>query len=163
MATRQAARLKAQVQAALERDEPQTARQQILDEASETVHSGRDVTYGTPEDSFRNIASLWSAYWMAKHPGAMNTVTRVFNSHDVAVMMILMKTARLAANPNHHDSAVDIAGYAACLGDIQEASSELLGQGRGISSLSQMETHGLSKELAAARNETNQTKGSLRR
>ena len=33
--------------------------------------------------------------------------------------MILMKTARLATNQNHHDSTVDIAGYAACLGDIQ--------------------------------------------
>lgn len=74
----------------------------------EIVHKDRNANYGSPEDNFKQIAELWSAY--KKLP---------FTSADVAVMNMLIKVARLSTNPQHHDSTVDIAGYAACLGDIQ--------------------------------------------
>lgn len=107
--------------------EPETARQMILDEASEAIHGERNLNYGNPENNFTGIANLWNAYWSAKHSVSLRTM---FNSHDVAMLMILMKSARLATNRNHRDSCVDIAGYAACLGDIQAAASSFYGAGQ---------------------------------
>lgn len=71
----------------------------------------RATTYEEPEDSFRNIARLWDAYRVAKKDP-------VITSADVANMMILLKVARLTNNPSHYDSALDVAGYAACLADV---------------------------------------------
>jgi len=116
-----AARVRERVIHALnEEATPPTARQQILDEASDLTHKSRNTAYGNPEDNFRNIANLWNAYLVA-HIGPQ--VAQMLTTADVAIMMILMKTARLATNPNHHDSCVDIAGYAACLGDVQAAAA----------------------------------------
>lgn len=89
---------------------PVSPREAILDEAKGIVMKDRNSTYGNPEDNFRQIAALWSAY-KGVH----------FTSMDVALMNSLIKVARLAKSPEHHDSVVDIAGYAACAGDIQEA------------------------------------------
>jgi hypothetical protein len=122
MATK-AARVRERVIHALnEEATPPTARQQILDEASDLTHQSRNTAYGAPEDNFRNIANLWNAYFAARAPGFIVSEKNSITSGDVAIMMILMKTARLATTPNHHDSCVDIAGYAACLGDVQAAS-----------------------------------------
>lgn len=99
-------------------------RARILNEAMQITHKDRNSSYGNPEDNFKQIADLWNAYLKAKwsnrqvnYAGGMMPV----DSADVAVMSLLIKVARLAKTPSHHDSAVDIAGYAACLGDIQEA------------------------------------------
>lgn len=89
---------------------PPTPRQKLLDEARRIVSVDRNSSYGNPEDNFKQIAELWTAYKHAR-----------FTSVDVAVMCMLIKVARLAKSPGHHDSAVDIAGYAACLADVQEA------------------------------------------
>jgi len=40
--------------------------------------------------------------------------------HDVALMMALLKIARLKGNPIHGDSWVDLAGYAACGAESSE-------------------------------------------
>ncbi len=42
----------------------------------------------------------------------------VFEPRDVAMLMILLKIARLAETPNHRDSIVDIIGYAACYAEM---------------------------------------------
>lgn len=110
------------VAAVLEDSTPDTARAAILNEAMEIVHKDRNSAYGDPEDNFANIAAAWNAYLQAKIKGF---IVSELNSHDVAIMMVLMKTARLAVNPNHHDSTVDIAGYAACLGDIQQSAQQI--------------------------------------
>lgn len=126
MATK-AARIRERVVAALnEEATPPTARQQILDEASDLTHQSRNTAYGSPEDNFRNIANLWNAYLAAKRGQQVNGyIVSEITAADVAIMMILMKSARLATNPNHHDSCVDIAGYAACLGDVQAAAQQI--------------------------------------
>lgn len=91
-----------------------TAREQLLLEAIEITHKDRNTNYGNPEDNFQQIANLWNAY-------LGNRVQMItLQSHDVAIMSMLIKVARLAKNSNHHDSAVDVAGYAACLADIQK-------------------------------------------
>lgn len=82
-------------------------RKQVLDAAALCVTHDRNDTYGGPEDSFAIIADLWSVYWQA-------TDRINFEAHDVALMLALLKTARLVRNPKHADSWVDLAGYAAC-------------------------------------------------
>jgi len=53
--------------------------------------------------NFKRIADLWSAHLATK----ISTV-------DVAILLTLVKVARLKNSPDHRDSWVDIAGYAAC-------------------------------------------------
>jgi len=90
-------------------------REHVLDEAKKCVLQDRNSTYGKPEDNFRRIAELWTAYLniRPKDVGAPITPT------DVAQMMGLMKIARLAHNPTHKDSWIDLIGYAACGAGIE--------------------------------------------
>ena len=71
---------------------------------------GRGEAYGGPEDNFASVADLWTL-WL---DGSDGQVT----SKDVAVMLALVKIARLKRDINHKDSVVDLAGYAACLGEL---------------------------------------------
>lgn len=68
---------------------------------------GRGRAYGGPEDSFTEVARLWSVLF-----------DRTFAAYDVALALALLKVARLKSDPGHADSIVDLAGYAACLGEI---------------------------------------------
>ena len=91
-------------------------RAEILDEAKKCVGGQRPQDYGTPEDNFTTIGRLWSIYMHAAHPHipiSFNTIT----AKDVAVMMGLLKVARIARGSSL-DSFVDLAGYAACAGEI---------------------------------------------
>jgi hypothetical protein len=91
----------------------------LLDEAKKIVTGARRQSYGTPEDNFGCIACLWDDY--LRRRGAVHGGKDFdLQPSDVAVMMVLMKCARLAETPDHHDSAVDIAGYAACLARCQK-------------------------------------------
>lgn len=84
-----------------------TTRKTILDAAEKCVCHDRQDTHGRPEDSFGDIADLWTAYKGVK-----------FDPVDVAQMMILLKIARAKGNPKHADNWIDMAGYAACAGEI---------------------------------------------
>lgn len=84
-------------------------REDILKTAAEYVTRDRAATHGDAEDNFNLIAELWSAYLK---PEAHITAT------DVAVMMVLLKAARIASNDSNADNWIDIAGYAACGGEI---------------------------------------------
>lgn len=84
-------------------------RERLLKEAIGITTSDRNAAYGNPEDNFANIAAYWSSYLTQS-----TKVDIVISPQDVAHMMILMKVARLATNPTHYDSLLDIAGYAAC-------------------------------------------------
>ena len=83
-------------------------RADILATASEYVTQDRAATHGDAENNFRRIADLWNAYL------GVNTISAV----DVAVMLALLKVARIKSNPTHADNWIDIAGYAACGGEI---------------------------------------------
>lgn len=91
-------------------------REKVLAEAKRCVCGERDQSYGGPEDSFRLIAKLWEPYVKEKIVPKGTPVD--IEPEDVAVMMGLLKVARLASNPQHMDSWVDLAGYAACGGEI---------------------------------------------
>ncbi len=101
----------------------QSPRERLLREAIKITTSDRNREYGDPEDNFRNIAQFWNVHFEARMRGKFVH----FTSSDVAIMMILMKCARLATNSTHRDSALDVAGYAACLADIQDANCSKLG------------------------------------
>lgn len=94
--------------------EPWT-RQRVLKEAEKCVCGNREQDYGTPEDSFRLIAQLWEIYIQERMAGLMGIC---ICPEDVAIMMALLKIARLANNPENMDSWVDLVGYAACGGEI---------------------------------------------
>ncbi len=81
-------------------------RAEILEEARKCVCGDREEDYGSPEDNFGTIALLWSCY-------IGHTVTAL----DVSMMMALLKIARIKAGTKG-DSFVDLAGYAACAGEI---------------------------------------------
>lgn len=84
-------------------------RTEILDTAREYVTKDRAATHGDAEDNFRRIAELWNAYL---EPEAAISAT------DVAAMMALLKIARISSNDSNPDNWIDIAGYAACGGEI---------------------------------------------
>lgn len=87
-------------------------RADILDEAKKCVCGHREQDYGTPEDNFTTISFLWTAYLYAAHSTNFQITAK-----DVAVMMALLKVARIARGDSI-DSFVDLAGYAACAGEI---------------------------------------------
>ena len=101
-------------------DPSRNVRAALLDEARTITSVDRNKAYGNPEDNFAHIASLWNAYLTARGKG-----DKLTSSQDVAHMMALMKIARLATNPGHRDSLVDIAGYAACAESCRVHSEKL--------------------------------------
>lgn len=86
-------------------------RADILHAAEKCVCGQRETDYGTPEDNFKTIAELWEAYLNKAPTRGVNV--RV-EAKDVAVMMALLKIARIAAGGGKADSWIDLAGYAAC-------------------------------------------------
>jgi len=92
-------------------------RKELLAKATTIVTGERDAQYGGPEDNFNRIADLWNAY--------LGEPDRI-GPEDVAVMMMLLKVARLAASEyKSMDSWVDIAGYAACGAEIASNYTEV--------------------------------------
>ena len=87
--------------------EPRATRESILDAAKRCVCGDREQDYGSPEDNFAVIAALWTAY----------TGTDI-TPKDVAMMMALLKIARAKAG-NKPDTYIDLAGYAACGGELE--------------------------------------------
>jgi hypothetical protein len=83
-------------------------RADILATASEYVTTDRAATHGNAEDNFLRTAELWNAYL------GVGNITSI----DVAVMLALLKVARIRSNPKNADNWIDIAGYAACGGEI---------------------------------------------
>lgn len=82
-------------------------RAKILHEAEKCICGQREQDYGSPEDNFDRIADYWTTY---KHIP--------FTPLDVAMMMCLLKIARIQYGGGTGDSFVDLAGYAACGGEI---------------------------------------------
>ncbi len=78
-------------------------RADVLDKAKHIVCGRRESDHGTPENNFTTIAKLWAAYKDVD-----------FTATDAAIMMALLKIARIKTGTATEDSFVDLAGYAAC-------------------------------------------------
>ena len=103
-------------------------RREVLARALACVSGRREVDHGKPEDSFGAIADLWNAYIGRRFPEAELHL----NSIDVSVMLMLLKVGRIAAGQGCDDNFVDIAGYAACAGEIKSRQEEEWGDERSI-------------------------------
>ena len=88
-------------------------RSDVIKQADQAINGQRDKAYGKPEDNFAVIADLWSAYKGVK-----------FSRLDVAMMMSLMKVARIRSGPDQADSYIDLAGYAACAAEVAEVEAK---------------------------------------
>lgn len=96
-------------------------RKEFLEEAEKCVCGRREEDYGSPEDNFSTIAEFWTTYLNAQNKlveynnGTVGEIT----AHDVAAMMALLKVSRIVrGNTIAIDSYIDLAGYAACAGEI---------------------------------------------
>lgn len=82
-------------------------RSEILDTAKTMVCGQREQDYGKAENNFSVIAEFWSTY-----------LDTDISARDVAVMMCLLKIGRIKTGTGTDDSFIDLAGYAACAGEI---------------------------------------------
>ena len=79
----------------------------FLDEAKKIVCNDRETQYGSPENNFQVIADLWQAY-----------LGMDISPEDVAIMMTLMKIARIRSGSFKGDSWIDAIGYMACGAEV---------------------------------------------
>jgi hypothetical protein len=79
----------------------------ILGHTAKVLEERRD-DYGDPAEQFRAIADRWSI-----------TLATPITPSQVALCMIDFKLARLAYDPGHIDSMVDVIGYAALLREVR--------------------------------------------
>lgn len=89
-------------------------RQEILNAAQHCVCGEREQDYGSPENNFQVIANLWADYLQG-----CGVRIDFLEPHDVAAMLALLKIARIASGHAKSDNWVDLAGYAACGGEIE--------------------------------------------
>ena len=97
-----------------------TYREICLREAMRVVCQSREQEYGSPEDSFQQIRELWEAY-----------LGLTLAPHDVAMMMALLKIARIKSGHFKEDSFIDAVGYVACGYEIARMENE--GKFAGVS------------------------------
>jgi len=80
--------------------------EKLLERAARLV-AKRRKSYGDPAVLMASIAARWSL-----------TLGRKVTPAQVALCLIDLKLARLAHDPGHLDSTVDLAGYAAVLREV---------------------------------------------
>lgn len=80
----------------------------MLRQAANVV-ANRRAAYGEPRSSMDLVARRWSI-----------TLGLTVTPAQVALCLIDLKLARLAHDPSHLDSIVDVAGYAAVLREVNQ-------------------------------------------
>jgi len=90
---------------------------EMLEHAASLVGGQRAQDYGDKTINHIRIADLWNAWLNEVHDADGSGEFRI-TAYDVAMMMLMVKIARLMHTPGHQDSHVDIAGYAAILEEI---------------------------------------------
>ena len=79
-----------------------------------SIVAEREGQHGKPAETFKAIAAAWSAYLTA-----IVGVPVMLREEDVAMMMVELKVQRFAGGQSAHmDTLLDIAGYAACAGEL---------------------------------------------
>ena len=82
-------------------------RTQLLLDANAAIGGDRERGHGDAIAGFERIAAMWSAI-------LGTTVT----AEQYGMCMVAVKLGRLAETPNHRDSWMDVAGYAALTAEI---------------------------------------------
>ena len=81
--------------------------EELLVQAAIVVDQRREV-YGEPRLLFERVAVRWS-----QHLGIEVTAVQV------GLCLTDLKLARLTIDPGHLDSLIDVAGYVACVREVQ--------------------------------------------
>lgn len=90
---------------------PETVAEQLLDTASRTIRQRRS-TYGPPAEHFAKTVAAVNAIFAHKLREPLTVA-------DWAQIMILDKLARHQGAAKSADTPVDLAGYAACLAEVE--------------------------------------------
>ena len=94
---------------------------EIATEAARLVGGDRAQQHGDKGANFNATALLWNAYLSIRKGGAAAPIT----GSDFANMMVLAKMSRVhTGSVFNMDNFVDMAGYAACAGEVALQESE---------------------------------------
>jgi hypothetical protein len=85
--------------------------QQILEDAA-AIMDERGMAYGSASTSMAAIAARWSL-----------TLGHTVTPAQVVLCMIELKLARLARDPRHRDSILDVIGYVTLLPEVDHATN----------------------------------------
>jgi len=96
----------------------QITRAEILDQAKAAVLDRGDA-YGPPAEVLNQIAQVLNILLAPK-------LQDLLTADDVGLMMIALKTVRLARVPGHLDSITDLIGYASCLVETRDKADDML-------------------------------------
>lgn len=92
-------------------------RAEVLESAKAAITGKREQDHGDMENSFETIAGFWSVYLGEEITGK-----------DVAIMMTLLKIARIKTGHDERDSYIDSCGYMACAGELDSIFDEPVNQ-----------------------------------
>ena len=81
---------------------------EFLINVTKLAEGDRQQDYGDKVKNHKNISRLWSAY-----------LDMPITTHDVAVMMCLLKIARRKLGKVSKDTYIDMAAYSAIAGEIK--------------------------------------------
>lgn len=86
---------------------------EVLTKAFELTGGDRAKTHGDKRQNHQNIANLWNAYLgIAADADTVGVLARPLTAADVAILMCLLKIARMKSGTFNLDNFIDLAGYA---------------------------------------------------
>jgi hypothetical protein len=95
------------------------SKEEILKKAKDLISGDRNDTHGDAFQNHAEIAEFWNIF-LDKKLQPMASIT----AEDVALMMVLMKISRNnQGKKNNLDNFIDMCGYAAIAGEINDAGS----------------------------------------
>ena len=94
-------------------------KEEILKKAKELITGDRNETHGDAFQNHAEIAEFWNIF-LDKKLQPMASIS----AEDVALMMVLLKISRNnQGKKNNLDNFVDMCGYAAIAGEINDSGS----------------------------------------
>ena len=94
-------------------------KEEILRQAKELITGDRNETHGDAFQNHAEIAEFWNIF-LDKKLQPMASIT----AEDVALMMVLLKISRnTQGKKNNMDNFIDMCGYAAIAGEINDTGS----------------------------------------
>ena len=95
------------------------SKEEILKKAKDLISGDRNDTHGDAFQNHAEIAEFWNIF-LDKKLQPMASIT----AEDVALMMVLMKISRNnQGKKNNLDNFIDMCGYAAIAGEINDSGS----------------------------------------
>jgi hypothetical protein len=86
---------------------------QILNDAANLIDGDRNTQHGDRKHCHTEIAKLWT-WWTGFQ----------IDAHDVAIMMSLLKTARIKTGAYNRDCYTDACGYISIAGELRDGNAK---------------------------------------